>query len=211
MKIWKIALVLGLIAGISGLLIAGVNYFTEDRISENEVAKKNELVEDFYPDANVENLEWVTVDEKYTQVQEKAEIFDGTDLIGTVYVASGTNAYGDISLGVAISAENEIIGLQYLSLNQTPGFGDKVNVDSYKGQYLGQIVPDVHVDAVSGATYSSNLVSSIVMEVGMAHMGLDIAEDEPTEVPIYWFVILGLLLIGGPIVIWKVGGKNETK
>ncbi len=212
MKIWKIALVLGLIAGISGLLIAAVNSLTEDKIAENELNKKNELVEEFFPDADTKSINWIEVDEKYSKVEEKTEIKNKNgDIEGSVYVASGTNAYGEIILVLAVNNENEIIGIKYLSLNQTPGFGDKVDTDEYKDKYVGQEIESINVDAVSGATYSSNLVSDIVAEIGLAHTGGTINEKEATEVPIYWFGILGMLLIGGPILIWKVGGKREGK
>ncbi len=211
MKIWKIALILGLIAGLSGLLIATVNHVTKDIIAENELAEKNKLVEEFFETVDKDKVEWVDVD-NYNSIDNKTIVKDANgNELGVIYVASGTNSYGDISLVVAIDNEDKVIGVKYLALNQTPGFGDKVNTDEYKGKYVGLNANNINVDAVSGATYSSNLVSKLVKEVGYAHLGLEIVEPEKTEVPLYWFGILGALIVGGPIVIWKVGGRREQK
>ncbi len=208
MKIWKIALVLAIIAGLSGLLISTVNYLTEDKIAENELKKKNELVEEFFEGIDTSTIKWEEV-EKYDSVDEKAIIENK----GIVYVASGTNGYGDISLVLAADNYNKIIGVKYLKLNQTPGFGDKVNTDDYKGKYKDLDLSEIAngkdgVDAVSGATFSSNLVTDIVESIALAHMDLEPAEEEATEVPLYWFGILATVVIGGGILVWKVGGLS---
>ncbi len=209
MKTWQIALVLAIVAGFSGVLIALVNYATEDIIAKNELNEKNELVTEFFEDVNTDKLEWLEI-EGYDKVEEKTYVFDNeNNPLGIVYVASGTNAYGDISVVIAVDSEDKIIEIKYLELKQTPGFGDKVDTDEYKSQYIGMQLNDVNVDAVSGATYSSNLVSSLVLEVGYAHYDQEVSKAEETKVPLYWFGIFGVLLIGGPILVWRVGVKRE--
>lgn len=206
MRTFKIALVLALVAGLSGLLIASVNNFTKDRIAEAELEAKNELVSEFY-DKNL-NVEWEDADGG-SAVKSKATITNSDDeVVGYVYEATGTNSYGDISAIIAIDKDNKMLGLKYLKLNQTPGFGDKVETNDYLNKYVNKDIDNLDVDIVSGATYSSKLVERLVDETIAFHNGVPVEAKEAADIPVYWILAIVGIVIIAPIVIWKAGGKR---
>ena len=80
-----------------------------------------------------------------------------------------TSAYkgfgGDVKVMVGINAAGEITGVTVTEHAETPGLGTKAMTVEYLAQYLtkteapaGHIRDDANVDAISGATITSNAV-----------------------------------------------------
>jgi electron transport complex protein RnfG len=81
---------------------------------------------------------------------------------------------GDMELFVGISPDGEVVGTKVLSMAETPGLGTNVQNQEFKDQYLGKttdmnievvksgVSEDNQIQAVAGATFSSNSYTSAV-------------------------------------------------
>ena len=84
-------------------------------------------------------------------------------------VTSGEGYAGDVELMVGINADGTVAGLQVVSSNETNGIGTNALTDEHFGTFAGMSAAGVltvedagsgetHVDAVSGATFTSRAV-----------------------------------------------------
>jgi electron transport complex protein RnfG len=90
---------------------------------------------------------------------------------------------GDIELFVGISPEGEVVGVKVLSMLETPGLGTNIQNQEFKEQFVGKtddmeievvktgVSEDNQIQAVAGATFSSNSYTSAV------NNALDIFEE----------------------------------
>ena len=87
----------------------------------------------------------------------------------TVLPMRGSGLWGPIWGYLAISADGQtIIGATFDHKSETPGLGGEITTDKFKSQFSGkpfmndgQMVP-VEVDAISGATKTSNGVKDMI-------------------------------------------------
>lgn len=99
----------------------------------------------------------------------------GGNLLGWGIPAVGTGFQDKIRLMIGLSADgSQITGIQVLFSNETPGLGDKIFDDSFRGEFTGKpaTVPlkvikpgetDAHpIHAITGATISSRAVTNTV-------------------------------------------------
>lgn len=162
----------------SGLAI--INYLTIDRISELESLKtKKSILYAANIDSNDDNA-----GNLYNEYITPIDSLDFTDvymaekdnqIVAYIYEFSGPGLWGTITGYVALNPElNEIIGVDFLSHSETPGLGGRISEDWYKEQFRslslenreGNFVsyspaPDSNVDAVTGATLTSESVRKI--------------------------------------------------
>ena len=84
-------------------------------------------------------------------------------------VTSSQGYHGDVELMVGITAEGKVAGLQVVAEDETDGIGTNALTDDYFGSFkdmaaTGTLTTDeagsgqTHVDAVSGATFTSHAV-----------------------------------------------------
>ncbi len=153
----NLSLTLAIISGICALLLAFVNDITLPIIQENEETKKLELYSELFPEMTTyEALE-------LADAPDTILTYNGDQFLGLICSASGSNGYGSVTALVGISAEEQVVGVEFSKYTQTPGFGDKVAEPSYiEAQYNGDAITAVSADVASGATYSSKLVLSLV-------------------------------------------------
>ncbi len=70
---------------------------------------------------------------------------------------------GEVEVMVGIIGDGTISGVQVMSQSETPGLGDKITEDSFLEGFRGNATAEeVTVDAISGATASSNAVNNAV-------------------------------------------------
>ena len=72
---------------------------------------------------------------------------------------------GDIKVAVGINKNGALTGISILDAsNETPGLGAKVKEDDFTSQFAGVKASelDSQVDAISGATFSTNGVKNAV-------------------------------------------------
>ena len=108
-----------------------------------------------------------------------AEISEGVavkDASGTVlgfaFIAKSKGYGGDVSVSVGVTPDGTITGIDIVSMSETAGLGANCTQDWFKNQYAGksgQIVvskvgasADNEIDALSGATITSNAVTRSV-------------------------------------------------
>ena len=101
---------------------------------------------------------------KYEQEVDKVkEVYIANDKsAGTMVVtAQGYHEEPLIRLVVAMDSTGAITGVKPVDFAETEGVGDRVGKASYLDQYIGQTTAD-GVDALSGATVSSNAVKKAI-------------------------------------------------
>jgi electron transport complex protein RnfG len=104
---------------------------------------------------------------------------DKGEVIGfAVKVTSKIGYGGDIQMMIGMTPKGEILDIQILSMNETPGLGTKTNEPSFKDQFKGKSLEtgakfvlkkddssNYDLDAVSGATISSRAFTYAVHRV----------------------------------------------
>ena len=164
-----------------GLLIAITSAALTPRIRQNELNKRNRMVTVLLPEAK----DFIPLDEQI-EIQsaqgrmEKVEIYKAMsgsgECVGWSFEAEGPGFADKIKLVIALDKHFEkIAGLDILSSNETPGFGDQIKYDYFRGQFedapVGELKlvtvgdpdePDSEIVAISGATISSEAVVEIV-------------------------------------------------
>lgn len=186
-EILKSTSVLLIIALVAGFLLGFFNNLTKEPIAQrNEVAKEeslNQVIEDDYTinmdmtiaEDFVSEYEGVTINEAYAYVDEYGEFK------GVVALVTTSEAYKDdiqLSVGIEMVSKStkagEICGIDFLSINETPGLGMNVKDEDYIEQYIGKsvelevsknAVSENQIDTVSGATITSEAVTDAVNAV----------------------------------------------
>ena len=183
MKYVKIASVLGAISLFCALIISLFNLLTSPIIKDNNKAKEEETYKELYSEYDsknskeIEDLKGVSSD-----IIKIMEIHDSNDnILGFVYTVEGKNAYGGISLMVAI--EEGPVCKQVAFLSNTESFRDKVEnhvknnypqsesdsitISPYGEEKIEEVSAlsqdDVSsIDVKCGATYGATLVKKLV-------------------------------------------------
>lgn len=185
MKYLKIASILTLISVICAAIIASFSMITAQTIKDNKEQTELEtyklIYEDYASNKDItESLDDTTAD--YSCIQKAVICYDASsNELGYIYSVSGKNAYGTISLMVAIQ-DSKVIQVEFVE--NTESFGSivnshvKANYPSSKSDiiYIGiNEAVDSNVSALSyddvknietaksGATYGANLVKKLVL------------------------------------------------
>ena len=180
-KIIKDTLSLVVITIIAGVCLAFVHELTLDTIATAEAEERAASYREVFPEAvdfvgvgefgiqdyNTMPLPGVTIGEALIAVDGNGE------RIGCVVSATSANGYGgDIVLSVGIDVTGTITGMKVTSMSETSGLGshctDAPFQDQFKG-ISGEVVPTKsgktqqnEIDAISGATYTTNAVAEAV-------------------------------------------------
>jgi electron transport complex protein RnfG len=168
-EISKLVLVLSLICGISAAALTVVRISLEERIEmQNDFYVRGPALEqlfkkpanDVLKDKIAFAIDGITYPIFY--------ITEGSTITGLAIEAPGKGGYaGDIIIMIGIDTDAEkIIGLEIIQHSETPGVGSKVEKNSFRKQWRNIGINEsvelrTHggiIDAISGATYSSNAV-----------------------------------------------------
>ncbi len=182
----KDALILFAITLVSGAALGGVYEITKAPIAAAEMAAKAEAYRTVLPDAaefkddlgdkleaansEVADLGYgnVTVDEAVTGVDASGAA------VGYVVTATSKDGYGGaITVSVGFKEDGTVSNIEFLALSETAGLGMNASQPEWKGQYTGKNVDsftvtkngaaaDNEIDAISGATITSNAVTGAV-------------------------------------------------
>lgn len=186
----KDALILFAITLISGFLLGTVYQITKEPIQMAEAKDSLHKYQEAYPDAADFVFDQAIQDQvdisKETLSAEKPEygnvavsvalnaVDASGNVIGHIVTASSDDSYGGVvKVSVGITLEGEITGVELLEINDTPGLGQKAKEPAFKDQYKGKNVEeftvtkmgsssDSEIDAISGATITSNAVTNAV-------------------------------------------------
>jgi len=149
------------LAGVSLISAAALGYIhtvTRERIEENRQERIRSSLYEVLPGA-----------EEFEEAGRDPLVFRGISdgqLMGYAVLARGMGFQGEIVLMAGFDSRVEkVTGVKVLETVETPGLGDRIRADEYLSQYqnlgLGELPGEV--DALTGATLSSEAVERIVM------------------------------------------------
>lgn len=142
-------------------LLAYVNTVTSPIITEAEQKAAEEARTEVLSEAD--SFVKVEINDLPETVQEVYRAENGA---GYVFMLETDKGYSsDMKLICGIKADGSIEACKTLSHNETSGLGSKTAEDPYKSQYVGKTPNTLsEVDAISGATISSNAYMSAIEE-----------------------------------------------
>ncbi|MBQ9759924.1 MAG: RnfABCDGE type electron transport complex subunit G [Clostridia bacterium] len=158
---WQIAVIglkLLLICAIVAGVVALVYTVTADAYAKNMEAEKRTAIEGiFHAGVNPVDVQGEVGSEfPVYRVEENGAV------LGYCVEITTAGYGGDIQMMVGYNRDGSILGIQIVSHSETPGLGDKITGDAFRSQYVGQsgqLALGDHIDAISGATYSSRYVT----------------------------------------------------
>lgn len=182
-SIAKDALILFAITIIAGFALGVVHEITLEPIAAADAAAQQEAYQTVFSDA-VEFEEFETDDAadvlaeagyEDDTIESAARAYDSSgNLLGYVINATDPNSYGgDVTLSLGVTLDGIVNGYSITEINDTAGLGMKAKEESFSSQYAGKQVEafvvtktgatsDEEIDAISGATITSNAVTNAV-------------------------------------------------
>ena len=166
----KMVLTLGLIAALSGFLLAYANQKTYLRIKENQEKEISQAIFKLLPEGKNYETKIVSGYKVYF-VKDNSSKFRGACVL-----TAGSGYQGEIKILIGLSYDfKHLIGIEILENVETPGLGGEISKKSFYGQFKGLIFPprikcvkgrknelNNEIQAITGATISSSSVTRIV-------------------------------------------------
>ena len=175
------AVTLLVICLVVSALLAGTNALTKEPIAENALKKSQEAMQSVCPGAvSFEGGKGLEV-EVYKALDESGNV------IGCAIPVTSKGYGGDIQIMVGISSVDGgmVTGVEILSHGETPGLGANATAEEFRNQFKDN--PSLHgfsvvkdgtggtegkIDAITGATITSNAVTNAVNEALNIYMSL---------------------------------------
>lgn len=186
------SLILFAITLIAGLLLGGVYAITKNPIAKTQEDKKNEAYQAVFTDAaeftevtDAADAQQILADAGYTKdrINEvKAAMDADGNILGYVMTITSSEAYGgELQLAMGIRMDGTVNGISFLSLSETIGLGMEAKKPEFQEQFAGKQVEqfvysktgaaaDNEIDALSGATITTNAVTNAV-NAGICYAG----------------------------------------
>lgn len=178
----RISVILGAIALVCAAILAALNMLTSPVIEKNDEKKETETIQAIYSNYDSEKSTVESLDGLNDSITKKIIAKDSSDkVLGTLYTVTGKNAYGTITLMVAISTNNTVYQVEFLENGQsfasTVNSHVKSNYHSSKEEVyelnpysdgnqveVGELTQDdvKNVNVKCGATYGATLVKDLV-------------------------------------------------
>ncbi len=146
--------------------LSSLNYITKDTIAAQTKKQKDDAM------ARI-----ITNSEEFKAVNDEETVYaalkDGETVGYCVNVVSPKGYGGNIELMIGFDSEYKVLGIEYISMAETPGLGMNAKTDSaFNGQFLGkEAFSDDELQAMTGATvtskavnYGVNLASDMIKE-----------------------------------------------
>ena len=89
-------------------------------------------------------------------------VVDGM-VVGVVVLSYAMGFGGPIGILIGIDMNGTIVGVEILEHLETPGIGSRITEDVFLNQFIGKH-PPINVDAITGATISSQAVIGRIKE-----------------------------------------------
>lgn len=186
------SLILFAITLIAGLLLGGVYAITKNPIAKTQEDKKNEAYQAVFTDAaeftevtDAADAQQILADAGYTKdrIDEvKAAMDADGNILGYVMTITSSEAYGgELQLAMGIRMDGTVNGISFLSLSETIGLGMEAKKPEFQEQFAGKQIEqfvysktgaaaDNEIDALSGATITTNAVTNAV-NAGICYAG----------------------------------------
>ena len=149
-------------------LVACADLLTKDKIEENEANKAKKTMQALISDATEFKDITTSAFESYEAVNASGET------VGYIFVTVGKGGYsGDITVMTALDTKGVVTGLEITADEETQGLGKNAHNENFRNQYIGKAVDvykvikgeasaDGEIEALSGATKTSNAVTNAV-------------------------------------------------
>lgn len=196
----KNTVILLVIALTAGFLLGFFNDFTKESIEQrNEEAKIESLTNVIGEEYTVVLDESIDLDQASSNENIKVDeayqvVNDNGEFCGMVMLITTSEGYSDditISLGIldsGSSTKNAVIsGIDFLSINETPGLGMNAKDAEFKDQFEGKAAEEIiatknayldsHIDTISGATITSDAVTGAV-NAGISFYNFYVGEED---------------------------------
>lgn len=167
-EMFKLGLSLAIFASIACVCLALVNNVTAPAIAAAKERELNAGLAVVYPEADsFEAAPGFTPDtETSVKVTNLYLAKQGGQVLGAVVQANGPT-YDKAEMLVGVTLNRAITGIQFLSLSDTPGFGQKATEPEWMAQFGGKSVDDPFVagqdvDKITGATISSEGIAHLI-------------------------------------------------
>jgi len=162
----KITLNLMAICAVAGLLVSATWSKTEPVKLAKEAREREEALKGLMPEAdNINKVRDVVIEGKDNAIYRAEK---NGDTIGYVVSSVGRGYSSFIRMLVAVNTDDVVSGIDILGHGETPGLGDQITEDWFKGRFKGKTMEhlvvvknetDTDVQAISGATISSRGVT----------------------------------------------------
>lgn len=177
---------MALLTAIFTVILSYLNYSTAEKIEFLQGAElQKKILYVFDIDVKSNEVEDITnlFNEKIESEEKNEEIIytykENGEVKGYAFPATGPGLWGTINAYVGISPDySELLGLEFITQDETPGLGGRITEEWYKEQFRGidltkasnndyivyRPATDGNVDAIAGATLTSKSVSKLVNE-----------------------------------------------
>jgi len=183
-----IVVTLAVICAAVALLLGAVNYFTKSQIEENTRAAMLDSIREIFNES-VQAKE-ITPPEG-SDITAAYLVMNDEGVCGYSAVVAPSGFGGPISLMVGVDSYGRVVGVDVVSMSETPGLGSKVSGQDFLSQFEGAS-GTVSVDVISGASISSKAVISGVngvtenlldIEMLAKENGMKVVAFDPNFVP----------------------------
>ena len=174
-NIIKNAMILFMITVIAGTLLGLTYEVTKEPIRIQQEKLKNNALKAVVIGAS----DFVLVDlEEEAKEQGIQNLYEATKdgaVVGYAFEMTATEGYGgDIALMVGIGIDDQILGIDVIKHNETPGLGAKITEQPFKSEFEGQPTAPLgvikgaatgnpgEIASISGATITSASVTNAV-------------------------------------------------
>ncbi len=178
----KAVCVLFVITVVMGAGLGAVNEITKEPIAKTKEQAKIDAGKAAYPGAasimTNDKLDYTAINDLIHQIGKSTvnvdelsvAVDENNNALGYVVTVTSSEGYaGDVQVMVGVSLDGTVKGIQYLTLNETVGFGQNAKEPEFTDQFIGQKVlsfeytktgadSEGEVDAISGATITTSAV-----------------------------------------------------
>jgi electron transport complex protein RnfG len=165
-NILKIGINLMIVSMIGATILAATNFVTAPKIEEVEKKAKLKAMQKVLPTAS-----------EFSEFKEKEGFFKGLDadgnLVGYVISCLAIGYGGGFWVMAGVDTEFKLVEISILTHKETPGLGDKIEDEWFRGQFRGKKSKNLEIvkmptkdkiQAITGATLSSKAVTEAVKE-----------------------------------------------
>ena len=153
-------------AMVSGAGLAAINEVTAPAIEEQILKNKKapaiaEILEGYDNDPVGERVTVTTADGAEVVVFPASK---GGDLFGVAIEGAGKGYGGDVNVivGIDVKEEGRLYGIGITGHAETPGLGARCSEAAFRDQFAGKQWDGKSLDAISGATITSNAVRDAI-------------------------------------------------
>lgn len=151
------SLVLTIICAVAAVLLVFSYELTKDRIAEQKQIRFNKSVTALFGET-----ESMLLNDNFGEDSIQA-IAVTPDKKTAIQVAADGYSKGGINVLIGIDENGTVSGIEFVSLGETPGLGTKIrDNEDFRQQFYGASAPDVQIDTISNATFSSNGLKNAV-------------------------------------------------